>query len=527
MTDAPNLDSPRPHLGTRAFALVTLGFLIFVIYGSLVPFNYEPIGWEETWARWREVRARPLGVDSRSDFATNVLLFIPLNFLLVGTCAVGRGRKIAILAAVFVIPCCSALSAAIEFTQLWFPQRVSSMNDVLAETIGAVFGSLAWILAGQRITEYVESLWIAAGPNNLAVKLLPAYLFVLVVIHVMPLDLTISPADVYRKWKQGRVLPIPFMTDYGSVAQCVFKTTWNMLYFAPLGWLLSLWPGRLFASGWRVLAAGAVTAATVEFMQLFVMTRYCDATDIVTGTAAVWLAWRLSEAWQMRSPGGVVDALRSRLVWLRVGIFLVWLSLLAVADWYPLNVVSAESAAVVSKTPNEAAHRKNEWALSADGGTITNKEGKTLAVRTVGPFVVLVDWQVVQQRWQETSWVPLVDLFAGTEYHAFDELVRKTLQFMLLGALLVPARGEGRRVIWAFLAGFLLASVFEAGQLFVPDRYCSVSDVVIETTGAVLGFLFFRRILVLMDGRTENAAAAGPVRIPMGLGVFVTEDSGA
>ena len=384
------------------------------------------------------------------------------------------------------------------------------MNDVLAETIGAALGSLLWVASGQRMTEYVASVWIAWGPNNLAVKLLPVYLFFLVLIHVMPLDLTISPVEIYRKWKQGRVVLIPFTTDYGSVAQCVFKTTWNMLYFAPLGWLLSLWPRRLFVNGWRVLVAGALTSATVEFLQLFVWTRYCDVTDILTGSAAVWIVWWLSEAWQARRPGGALDALRAHPEWLRFGVFLVWLVLLAVADWYPVNVTSIASVALPPRTSNEAYQRKNEWQLSDDGSTIRNSKGRTFAVHTMGPFVVHADWEAVQRRWQETPLVPLVDLFSGSEYHAFDELVRKTLQFMVLGALLVPGTGKNRRVIWrAFFAGFCLASLFEAGQLFVPDRVCSTSDVVIETSGAVLGFLFFRRFLVLIEARNVEGPTSG------------------
>jgi len=65
---------------------------------------------------------------------------------------------------------CAALSAAIEFTQLWFPPRVSSLNDVLAETIGAVIGATTWVIAGQRLTDYARSVWVAWGPENFAVK---------------------------------------------------------------------------------------------------------------------------------------------------------------------------------------------------------------------------------------------------------------------------------------------------------------------------------------------------------------------
>ena len=210
----------------------------------------------------------------------------------------------------------------------------------------------------------------------------------------MPLDLTISPVEIYHKWKQGRVLLIPFTTDYGSVAQCVFKTTWNMLYFAPLGWLLSLWPRRLFANGWRVLAAGSLDGGhrgASTTVRLDAVLR-CDG-------HRDWLGRDLDnvvaerEPGRQRRPGGVVEAMRSRPVWLRVSIFLAWLLVLTVADWYPLNVISAASAALPPLTRMNQRHREKEWVLSADERAIRNSDGsQTLAVRTAGPFVVFADW---------------------------------------------------------------------------------------------------------------------------------------
>ena len=69
----------------------------------------------------------------------------------------------------------------------------------------------------------------------------------------------------------------------------------------------------------------------------------------------------------------------------------------------------------------------------------------------------------------------------------------------------------------------------DQAELFIPDRgTAGTSDVLIETSGAVLGFVGFRRLLKLTEGRTvvipTSAAKPGDsVRIPMGLGVFVTE----
>lgn len=513
MTNALPPVSPGRFLGTRTYALLTLGYLIFVIYGSLVPLHCVPLSWEETCTRWQHVLNRPLGYDSRMDFITNVLLFIPLSFLMVGTAAVGRGRVAAVAAAVVVIPFCSALSASIEFTQLWFPPRFSSLNDVLGETIGAVLGSLTWIVAGRRVTEYVESAWAAAGPNNLAMKLLPGYLFVLVFIHVMPLDLTISPGELYHKWKLGRVVLIPFTTDYGSLSRAFDKTAWNMAYFAPLGWLLALWPRPLFASGWRVLAAGALAAGTVEFLQLFVVSRYCDVTDIVTGTAAVWLTWCLSEVWRARQPGSLGEALRANQGLLRVGLLAVWFAAAAAFHWSPDDVVDAAEFNLPPRNENEAAEREGKWVLSDDGRVLSKGDGtQTLAVQTIGPFLFLTNGRVVEKHWQETSLLPLVDVFYGTTYQAFDEMLQKMLLFVPLGALLVMGTGGGWRAVWRVgVAGLCLASLFAAGQLCVPNRLCSVSAVLVETCGAMLGFVFVRRVLVLMDARPA-ASVDAPLR---------------
>jgi glycopeptide antibiotics resistance protein len=537
MTGAPQAAVPsRRHLGTRTFALLTLGYFAVALYGSLVPFSYQPLSWEESFARWHQVVQLPLGVDSRTDFATNVLLFIPLGFLLTGTFAVGRSRLASVLSAVPVVALCAALSAAIEFTQLWFPPRVSSLNDVLAETIGAVIGATTWVIAGQRLTDYARSVWVAWGPENLAVKWLPAYLFLLVLIHVMPLDLTISPAELHQKWKEGRVILIPFTTDYGGWGRGFLKNAWNMAYFFPLGLFLSLWPGRPFRSGLPVLAVGLLAAAGVEFLQLFVWTRYCDATDILTGGAAVWLGWFALEAWKgwrAKAAG------RNPPAWaglVRPCLFLTWLLAVVVVNWFPFDVISGYETAMGAK----------EWVLSQDGRSVRSPDqGEELPVRTVGPFVVLADAGVVRRRFLLTPLVPMVDLQSGADYEAFDQVVRKTLLFLPLGALLVPSplplslrraggRGEGaakgRTGVWrALLVGLLLSCFFEAGQLFIPDRTCSTSDVLIETIGTVLGFVLFRRLLLLLGSQAAAepsvAALSGQrARRPVGLGVFVTDD---
>jgi VanZ family protein len=102
------------------------------------------------------------------------------------------------------------------------------------------------------------------------------------------------------------------------------------------------------------------------------------------------------------------------------------------------------------------------------------------------------------------------------------------LLYLPLGALLVPRIAtKAREFVWRpLVAGLILASFIEFCKLFVPDRTASVSVILIETTGAVLGFLLFGRLRVLLEGQRPPkssfpARAGGLTKIPAGLGVFV------
>ena len=68
------------------------------------------------------------------EFSANIVLFIPIGLLL--TLMLGRRRWwVAILAGV-------AFTAAIEFTQRFLPTRVSDVRDIVANTLGAIVGTL-------------------------------------------------------------------------------------------------------------------------------------------------------------------------------------------------------------------------------------------------------------------------------------------------------------------------------------------------------------------------------------------------
>lgn len=434
-------DRSETRLPLRASAHFGLGlfFLAVAVYGSLVPFHYAPVPWDEAVARLRAAHWESLASGGRTDFVSNILLFIPLGYFFLAAPCVDRPRLVALPAALLVLPFLCGASVAIEFTQLWFPPRVMSVNDMVGESTGAAFGAGLWVAAGQRITSRARAVWTALGRRELAARLLPFYLVFLVLIHVMPLDLTISPAEIWHKYKEGRIVLVPFFTAGGGPSVWAPKALWNTAYFLPVGWLLAGLDGRWRVTGRRAVAAGLLVAGGIEFLQLFVWTRYADVTDVLTGTLAVVAGWAAARRWQARGatlPGPGLRALA----------LVSWVGVLMVINWYPFNF---------RRDPDQ-------WRSSLN----------------------------------RVPLVPFADLFPGSDYHAFDQVLTKTLVFLPVGALLARRGGS---TLAGLLAGLALSAALEVGQLGLPTRYASVTDVLVETSGAWLGCCLARRLATALS----------------------------
>ena len=278
----------------RHFAWLTLLFLLLAIYGSLVPLRYTPMPWSDAVAPLCAIPFLQLGVEKRADWVANILLFIPLGYLGMASFCVDQPRWRAWLVAPLWLLGLAGLSVAIEFTQLYFPPRTVSQNDIQAETLGGFLGTMLWLAAGQKMTRWFRKVWTGLGTYGQAALWLPGYLIFLVWIHVMPLDLTISPVEVWRKWKNGQIILVPFTTPYDSIHRAILKNLTNFVYFLPVGLLLA----NLRHPFWRtprnvgkIFVLALSVAAGIEFLQLFVFTRYVDLTDLITGSAAILAGW--------------------------------------------------------------------------------------------------------------------------------------------------------------------------------------------------------------------------------------------
>ncbi|MFE6735667.1 VanZ family protein [Microbacterium sp. NPDC057650] len=115
-------------------------YLVVVALIVLLPVSYSDI----IAAIWNWIRA-DLGMTSFGagwvEFTANVLMFLPLGFLL--TLLFRHPWYGTLLALV--------LSAGVEIAQIVIPDRVASLRDIVANTLGAAIGAFAaWLFVLRR-----------------------------------------------------------------------------------------------------------------------------------------------------------------------------------------------------------------------------------------------------------------------------------------------------------------------------------------------------------------------------------------
>jgi glycopeptide antibiotics resistance protein len=453
---------------------LTLGYSAFVVYGSLVPMRFHPRPLGEAWEYFQRIPYLELGIGSRADWVANILLFVPLAFLWLGVLWPKRGWVAKALVSGFVLVGCAGLSVAIEFTQIFFPPRTVSLNDIIAESIGAIIGAVLWWSTGNRVRHWLAGWSQAYTPTGTAQRLLYAYLFLLFGYSVLPLDLTISAVEIYHKWRDGKVLLIPFSAVYATGAQRAYALLADIAIWIPAAFLWKLASAR---SARRIVLYVLACATLIEILQLFVYSRVTSTTDVLTAGC-----------------GGAIGA--------------------ALAQW--LRPSAAAPEASPRSTSFGARHFALLWILALAGWT------GVLIVVFWYPFDFNTEWGFVHGRLAALRRVPFEAYYFGTEFRAVTEVFHKTGFFFPLGALLAvgAARLRRRFALPAFLLDGASALVvagaaagIEIGQLFLPDKVADTTDWLLETLGGVVGYFCLRLLIpVWLGGHPDAMVRPTPER---------------
>jgi VanZ family protein len=180
------------RFAAQAWALLAL----FVIYASGGTWTREGPGiWAPLYLEW-------------SDLAQNVLVYLPFGVLGVLTL---RGRRQSALAAALEVAVLAFLfSLFVEVIQLYTVERIASLTDVLAATIGATTGGLVAepaVQAADRALGAVQPSGVFQSPDA---PVLFALLLAVIVVAWWPFDPTLDVSSLATRVRTVRNDPWQF-----------------------------------------------------------------------------------------------------------------------------------------------------------------------------------------------------------------------------------------------------------------------------------------------------------------------------
>ncbi len=430
----------RVHL-----CLAGMGVLLLAVYGSLVPLHVRPTTLESAWRYFRhDIPWTQPNFGNRSDWGANLLLFIPISFCWLGFwCLDRKGLVRKAACAGLVIGLCLLTSLTIEFLQCWFHARVPSQNDVYAQAAGAMLGIGGWFAFGQPLIDWWRLHTSERNPHRLLAGLLSVYVIGLGVYSLIPLDLIIHPAELYRKYQAGRIVLWPESISRESLGQWFAEG----LAFVPVGvWGTVIWREERRRTWLKSFLIAGSIAIGMELAQVFVMSRFTEAMDV---------AWALAGA--------------------------------------ALGIAGARYFESGKANP----------AVEEDQKFLQNLVWWSAAVLYAGFLVCFFCWPMevdsdparIHRAWERFFRVPMTALYWSSEYNAATQILRKLFLFGILGALVsrpifAANLPQSLRRLFLFLglSGCLAVGTgIELWQLLMPAHTADITDIGLYTVGAALG----------------------------------------
>ncbi|QHE76703.1 VanZ family protein [Hydrogenophaga sp. PBL-H3] len=271
-------------------------WVLFVVYGSLVPLEFQAITLEQALASFASIPMLDIGLEGRADWIANGVLYVPVGFLTAASLA-GQGIGRRLLNSVLAIGFGLALAVAVEFSQLYFPPRTVSINDLVAEGLGTAVGALlawrgtAWLAGLQTV---LRGHW-----REVAAVLVPAGALVVLLVSLFPFDVLVSSAELSDKasgsfWGWWMAPEFAQESLIRQLARLVAETA----VLVPLGalWARSVLVGQRSATAQASLLAawwlGAGFGVIIEVGQWFMASGVSQGLSVLTrGTGWLLGAW--------------------------------------------------------------------------------------------------------------------------------------------------------------------------------------------------------------------------------------------
>lgn len=438
-------------------------------YGSLVPFHWRDIVWTQAVREFLEqVRTQHVWTRISSDRLVNVLLTVPLAGCAYGSMVLGRRSILNRLWAVIeALQLSFVISVLVEMAQKWSAGRVASVDDVVAQTLGAAIGILAWVALGERLV----SRWAASDRRQTQARrweqLLAVYLLGVLLLSILPVRMPVtSPKQLYDRYREGQLSPMPFADG----------TTWDkVVRDAAVGVVLFI-PAGL----WAAIAFRKPDAPPRSFIA---------AAALGTAFAALITAVR-----------ALCSVEPTDSSWLLTGL-----------------VGSAIGAAAIQQQARRRFDEYANWKSGLGWGCLCLLFVGVVAANLLYPLTFDASPEIVAAKWQQFVNTPFASFHSGDDLNLIEEVLRKLAWFGALGLLLGQAvcRGTelraGRIVggILSLVLAIMLAGGIEFAQTHQTHHSAEITDVLIYAVGALLGlWIRFRWLTERMIDETPPMAGA-------------------
>lgn len=419
---------------------VAVAIAVFAAYISLVPFDFAAPPTGMTVGDLLRARLET-SVRSLDNLVANALMFVP--FGLAGAAAlVGAGTRRTSLATALILGASLALSAAIEFGQVFVVRRTPSIVDMAAQTLGTLLGIGTWMVLGGRARALIDAY--GAGERRALEVALTIYAAIQFLVMLGPFGVTMGPDLVANDVRAAGAALNPF--DASAFRLDVLRpAVTNWLHAIPVGVLAAI-AGR--PAGTRRAAAPALAVAAIFYAA-------CEAVQVL----AHWRA---------------VDVV----------------GLVASISGAVTGVVLTIVRLPMEGAPSPTRGQIQGWTIA---GLVTF--AGVYSVYNLAPFDFVLSRDLTEARIGGVLAPPFRSYYANPEFKAIRDLLLKVGLALPLGVIfqlgIRPLLGRHDRIAaaaWLFLTAAFF-TLIEFGQALLPGRYPDNTDIILATAGVSIGML--------------------------------------
>jgi glycopeptide antibiotics resistance protein len=423
----------------QACALVAVATALLAGYVSLVPFDFvRPTpGWQQEFLKTLEG-----GIQSRGNFAANILLFVPIGLGGLGA-LIGRKRSAtaSLIGGLVVLILGTAWSVGIETAQGFVAGRTPTLIDVVAQIIGTAAGATFWLLFSREFSRISER-WISGDRFGLLAGALGIYTAIRVLVLLLPLDVSVDFGDLWHHLRDGGVVINPLKSSVFR-PENLPSSLLLMLLAVPVGWfcLLAGVPRGKRRSSAAAIGFAVVIFGLAEVAQGFILSTRADSGQLLVSIfgAAIGIVIGRRAFPQAAAESGPADS-----------------ALVPV-----LSVICACAVFVIYN-----------WS----------------------PFDFDFSRHVAAERFDRLFRVPFAGYYENPEFKALAEIATKLAVSAPIGFTLRWWLGHRAGSVYRLMlvvvaaAAVTLVAGVEIGQALLPSRYPDNTDFLLGVTGIALGW---------------------------------------